>query len=54
MEESQAERIIEMRDINKYYQMGAESLHALNDVSLTVNRGGFWRFWGLPAPGNPR
>ena len=51
MEESQAERIIEMRDINKYYQMGAESLHALNDVSLTVNRGDFLAILGPSGSG---
>ena len=51
MEESQAERIIEMRDINKYYQRGAESLHALNDVSLTVNRGDFLAILGPSGSG---
>lgn len=51
MEESQAERIIEMRDINKYYQMGVESLHALNDVSLTVNRGDFLAILGPSGSG---
>ena len=33
------EHIIQMEGINKYYKMGAESLHALREVNLTVERG---------------
>ena len=33
------EKIIQMTDINKYYQMGEESLHALKDVNQAVEKG---------------
>jgi len=31
--------LIELRDITKVYDMGAEKVHALNGVDLTVERG---------------
>ena len=44
-------KIIEIKDINKYYSVGAEKLHALKDVNLEVDEGEFLailgtiRFW---------
>ena len=40
------EHIIQMEGINKYYKMGAESLHALREVNLTVERGEFLAILG--------
>ena len=35
------EHLIELRDVYKIYQMGAETVHALDGISLTVDRGEF-------------
>ena len=45
------EHIIQMEGINKYYKMGAESLHALREVNLTVERGGFLAILGPSGSG---
>ncbi|MCI8653187.1 MAG: ABC transporter ATP-binding protein [Angelakisella sp.] len=45
------ESIIQMSGINKYYQVGAERLHALRDVSLTVERGEFLAILGPSGSG---
>ena len=45
------EHIIEMRGINKYYRMGAESLHALREVDLAVERGEFLAILGPSGSG---
>jgi putative ABC transport system ATP-binding protein len=44
-------KIIEMKDINKYYQIGSNSLHALKNVSLTVNEGEFLAILGPSGSG---
>ncbi len=45
------EHIIEMQGINKYYRMGTESLHALREVDLTVERGEFLAILGPSGSG---
>ena len=40
------EQIIEMKAVNKYYRMGDETLHALRNVGLTVERGGVLGYFG--------
>ena len=40
-----------MEGINKYYKMGAESLHALREVNLTVERGEFLAILGPSGSG---
>jgi putative ABC transport system ATP-binding protein len=45
------EHIIEMTGINKYYKMGEESLHALRDVNLTVEKGEFLAILGPSGSG---
>ncbi len=45
------EHIIQMTDINKYYKMGEESLHALKDVNLTVEEGEFLAILGPSGSG---
>ena len=39
-------KIIEIKDINKYYSVGAEKLHALKDVNLEVDEGEFLAILG--------
>jgi putative ABC transport system ATP-binding protein len=44
-------KIIEMKGINKYYQIGQSQLHALKDVSLTVDEGEFLAILGPSGSG---
>ena len=45
------EPIIQMTGVNKYYQIGEEKLHALRNVSLTVDRGEFLAILGPSGSG---
>ena len=44
-------KIIEIKDINKYYSVGAEKLHALKDVNLEVEEGEFLAILGPSGSG---
>lgn len=44
-------KIIEMNQINKYYSIGEEQLHALKDVSLEVQEGEFLAILGPSGSG---
>lgn len=44
-------KIIEIKDINKYYSVGAEKLHALKDVNLEVDEGEFLAILGPSGSG---
>jgi putative ABC transport system ATP-binding protein len=43
--------LIEMKNIWRTYQMGAEELHALRDVSFTVNKGEYLAIIGPSGSG---
>ncbi len=43
--------IIELHNINKYYQMGENTLHVLKDVSLTVEKGDYLAILGPSGSG---
>jgi putative ABC transport system ATP-binding protein len=43
--------LIELRDIHKVYDMGAEKVHALNGVDLTVERGEYVAIMGSSGSG---
>ena len=43
--------VITMRNINKSYRMGTQSLHVLKDVSLTVKRGEYLAILGPSGSG---
>ena len=45
------EPIIEIKDVNKYYTMGENSLHVLKDVNLTVNKGEYLAILGPSGSG---
>ena len=45
------EHLIELRDIYKIYPMGAEEVHALDGVSLTIDRGEFVAIVGQSGSG---
>ena len=45
------EHLIELRDVYKLYQMGAETVHALDGVSLTIDRGEFVAIVGQSGSG---
>lgn len=44
-------KIINMKDINKYYSIGAEKLHALKNVNLEVDEGEFLAILGPSGSG---
>jgi len=45
------EKIIEIKDINEYYSVGSEKLHALKDVNLEVKEGEFLAILGPSGSG---
>ncbi len=45
------EHLIELRDVYKIYQMGDEAVHALDGISLTVDRGEFVAIVGSSGSG---
>lgn len=45
------EHLIELKDIYKIYQMGAEEVHALDGVSLTIDQGEFVAIVGQSGSG---
>ena len=45
------EHLIELRDVYKIYQMGEEAVHALDGISLTVDRGEFVAIVGSSGSG---
>lgn len=45
------EHLIELRDVYKIYQMGEEAVHALDGVSLTIDRGEFVAIVGQSGSG---
>ena len=47
------EHLIELKDVYKIYHMGDEEVHALDGVSLTIDKGEFWPLSVSPAPANP-
>ena len=51
MTEAQYEPFFEMRGINKYYQMGEESVHVLRDVALTIREGEYLSVLGPSGSG---
>ena len=46
--------LIELKNVYKIYQMGDETVHALDGISLTVDQGSSWPSWAPPAPASPR
>ena len=46
-----AEHLIELRDIYKIYPMGEETVHALDGISLTIDRGEFVAIIGASGSG---
>ncbi|MGJ7920184.1 ABC transporter ATP-binding protein [Neobacillus sp. LXY-4] len=45
------QRIVEIKNLKKYYQMGGETLKALDDVSFSVNNGDFIAIIGPSGSG---
>src|SRR4029453_4304563 len=45
--------LIEIRDVTKVYDMGAEKVHALNGVDLEIERGEYVAVTGSAGPGKP-
>ena len=46
-----ADAFFEMKDINKYYQMGEEPVHVLKDINLTIKKGEFLSVLGPSGSG---
>lgn len=45
--------LIELKDVNKTYQ-GAQPLHVLKGIDLTIGKGEFVRLWERRDQANPR
>jgi putative ABC transport system ATP-binding protein len=45
------QRIVEIRNVSKYYSLGGETVKALDDVSLSVNKGDFVAIIGPSGSG---
>ena len=45
------EHLIELRDVYKIYPMGSEQVHALDGISLTIDRGEFVAIVGQSGSG---
>ena len=43
--------IIELKNVSKTYEMGAEPVHALKEVSLTINAGEYGAIMGVSGSG---
>ncbi|MDR0920984.1 MAG: ABC transporter ATP-binding protein [Lactobacillales bacterium] len=43
--------MIDLKDVNKYYKTGEESLHVLQDVNLTIDKGEFVAIMGPSGSG---
>jgi len=46
--------LIRLEKISRRYQMGAETVHALREVSLEIQRGEYVAIMGPSGSGNPR
>ncbi|MGL4742754.1 MAG: ABC transporter ATP-binding protein [Sarcina sp.] len=46
-----SEKIIELRNVQKYYKMGKESLHALKDINVEIEKGDFFIIMGKSGSG---
>ena len=47
------EHLIDARNLYKIYNPGENEVHALDGVSLTIDRGSLWRSLASPAPVSP-
>lgn len=43
--------IVKLQNIHKVYEMGAQQVHALSDVSFSFGRGSFWAVMGASGSG---
>jgi putative ABC transport system ATP-binding protein len=43
--------LISLNNVSKLYPMGSETIHALDNVSLSINRGDFWAIMGPSGSG---
>jgi putative ABC transport system ATP-binding protein len=48
---SDARTVVELQDVHKHYHMGAETVRALNGVSLSFHQGQFWAVMGPSGSG---
>ena len=46
--------LIECKNINRYFGSGANRVHVLKDVSLSIEKGDFVAIIGSPVRANPR
>ena len=46
--------LIRLQNISRRYQMGTETIHALRDVSLEIQRGEYVAIMGRPVRASPR
>ena len=51
MSDHAVEHLVRLEDVHKIYQMGAEQVHALAGVSLSLRRGSLWAIMGPSGSG---
>ena len=51
MSDPAAEHVVRLEDVHKVYQMGAEQVHALAGVTLSLRRGSLWAIMGASGSG---
>ena len=44
-------KLVQVRNIRKIYEMGSQQVRALNDVSITFEKGDFWAIMGASGSG---
>ena len=48
-----ADNILEVRNLKKYFTTHKGNVHAVDNVSFTLERGKHWESWASPAAENP-
>jgi putative ABC transport system ATP-binding protein len=51
MKQLPAEEVIRLENVKRYYHVGDEIVHALDDVSFSIHKGGYWAIMGHSGSG---
>ena len=51
---SNAEKMLEIKDLSVIYKTDLETVYAVNGVTFSWKREPLWAWWARPAPVKPR